>query len=997
MAFERIYKMLELEGKGGFVSLPSPDWPKQVNLPERLLRLVTDATSPLSELSALFCFGGKPLIFFFEDPTDESALHKTIWNLNEIPVVVVGSDNTVKVYNGFAYEKELKHLQLLGGEDVLCDFSYFKIVTGQGWEEYRERLGYHNRVDYFLLKNIQYAQEKIQAASVKRNLANRLIGKIIFLRYLTDRNVMLRFEGKTCTLTNQDIIELLQDKGRLSKLFEALQDSQTGFNGDLFKITSEELESIPDEALNVLVRLLRCDDLESGEMSLFDVYDFSILPIEFISNVYERFIGRENQEKQGAYYTPLFLVDYIVEKTVGEHLKNTIDSSCKILDPACGSGIFLVESLRRIIDHYLAHASKDELVGEKYQNKLKELAKENIFGIDSDESAVQVAAFSVYLTLLDYQDPADISSFRFPNMLENNLICRDTFLETPFAGIEFDYIIGNPPWKRGSKEVDATGKGIEQEYQRYVKCKERQEGRQIVNNQEIAQAFVVRTFDFMRPNTKCALVLTSKILYNIQSHSFRSYLLEKAQIASVLELSSVRHEVFTQSSDPATAPACVIIYSLKPEGKDNPNHLVEHTALKPSVFFSLFKVLAAEKKDIQLVRQSLLKEKDYLWKVLLYGSYLDFLFVSRLKNYQSIADKIKQENYSIGQGIICGADANKKHDASQYCGQSKVNPKNVKQFFVVPSDDLWKVSNVQRKRKPELFKAPLLLVKKSTSSTDYTARASLFTEDAVYTDALTGIHGDNKNVLRNIAGVLNSSLFPYYALMCMSSIAVEREQAHNEEKFLMPYVDGDLYKHVERIEKSYALLTEDPLLHREEESKIEKQRQEIENCIAKELHLSDIERLLLEYANNYSIPIATGKNKGSLVRNNKAGKDLLSRYIRVFIERFSGQFGQGLFLNVECAIDSSYVLIRFKVEQENKMPVFSKGSLDGLTRFLLSLTTSNISENLYLRKDLRGFEKDGFYIVKPAEERLWHPAIAYVDVQEFADSIIEQGIKREEV
>lgn len=606
-----------------------------------------------------------------------------------------------------------------------------------------------------------------------------------------------------------------------------------------------------------------------------------------------------------------------------------------------------------------------------------------------------MAAFSVYLTLLDYQKPADISTFRFPNMLESNLICRDSFLESPFAGIEFDYIIGNPPWKRGSKEKDAEGKEIEQEFQKYIKAKERQEGRQIVNNQEIAQAFVVRTFDFMLPKTKCALVLTSKILYNIQSQPFRSYLLDRSQVDSVLELSSVRHEIFTQSSDPSTAPACVITYRLMPENVDVGEHLIEHTSLKPSVFFSLFKVLTAEKSDIQYVRQSLLKEKDYLWKVLLYGTYLDFLFVGRLKKYPTILSEVEHQGYIIGQGIICGNEENKKHDVSHYIGRPKVNPMDVKQYFVAPSYGHWEVVRVQRQRKPELFKAPLLLVKKSVSSADYSAKAALYTNDAVYTDALTGIHGDNLEVLRNIAGVLNSSLFPYYALMCMSSIGVEREQAHNEEKFLMPYISGNIHKHVAKIEKSYQLLNEDPLLHRKEESKIEQERKEIEKCIVEELNLTEVEKLLLEYANAYSIPISSGKNKGALLKNNKKGRDLLLRYIQIFLNRFSGQFGEGMHLNVESEIESSYVMVRFKVEQEKRDTVINKGELSGLTSFLLSLTASNISENLYLRKDIRGFEKDGFYIVKPAEERLWHPAVAYVDVEEFVDAILSnQNDKR---
>ena len=199
------------------------------------------------------------------------------------------------------------------------------------------------------------------------------------MRYLTDRHIVLRFEGVKKALTNDDLIELLQDKNRLSDLFETLQDKEKGFNGDLFKISREELVTIPDAALNVLIRLLRSDDLEDGSQALFDIYDFSILPVEFISNVYERFIGKENQEKEGAYYTPLFLAEYVVENTVARYLKTTTESGCRVLDPACGSGIFLVETLRRIINHYIAHAKKEDLQGTRFQEKLRELALNNNF------------------------------------------------------------------------------------------------------------------------------------------------------------------------------------------------------------------------------------------------------------------------------------------------------------------------------------------------------------------------------------------------------------------------------------------------------------------------------------------------------------------------------------------------------------------------------------------------------------------------------------------
>ena len=381
---EDIYKKLDLEGKGGFVTLKDSKLGSKVKLPERVLCLLQDQQSPLSEASALFCFGGKPLIFFYDNPKDVVALHRAVWNLNEVPVVIMICKDRVRIYNGFAYEKEISSLQLIGEEESLDQFSYFKLVTGSGWKAFQKELSQHNRVDYYLLKNIQFAQKHIQNTGVTRNLANRLIGKMIFLRYLTDRHVMLNFEGQKRALTNEDLISLLQDKQRLAFLFETLQDKDKGFNGDLFRITREELSGVPMKALNVLVRLLKSDDLEDGNMSLFDVYDFSILPVEFISNVYERFIGKENQEKEGAYYTPRFLVDYVVENTVGKHLPTSKKGSCRVLDPACGSGIFLVESLRRIIDHFIRCNGGMDMQGAAFQEKLRELVVNNIYGIDSD-------------------------------------------------------------------------------------------------------------------------------------------------------------------------------------------------------------------------------------------------------------------------------------------------------------------------------------------------------------------------------------------------------------------------------------------------------------------------------------------------------------------------------------------------------------------------------------------------------------------------------------
>lgn len=985
---EDIYEMLAISDKGGFVTLNDSEWVNKVKLPERVLYLLQDPQNPLSEASALFCFGGKPLIFFYDNPKDVTSLHKAIWNLNEVPVVIMICNDSVQVYNGFAYEKELSSLQLIGKDEVLDQFSYFKLVTGKGWEVYQKELSYHNRVDYYLLNNIQFAQKQIQNTGVSHNLANRLIGKIIFLRYLTDRHVVLNFEDQKRSLTNDDLIVLLQDKQRLSLLFETLQDKDKGFNRDLFRITREELSRVPSKALDVLVRLLKSDNLEDGNMSLFDVYDFSILPVEFISNVYERFIGKENQEKEGAYYTPRFLVDYVVENTVGRHLAVSQVSECRVLDPACGSGIFLVESLRRIINHFIHHNAGEDIQGTAFQEKLRELVVDNIYGIDSDESAIQVAAFSIYLTLLDYQKPADISSFRFPNLIGSNLRCQDTFNHTDFEGIGFDFIIGNPPWNRGRKEMDDEGNEIIPEYQRYVARREKNEERRIVGNKEIAQAFVLRSMDFMNSRTQTALVLTSKVLYNGQSKLFREYLLDRVQLNTVLELSSVRREVFSQSSDPAIAPACVLFYQKKPD-RGSGVHTVKHAALKPSVFFTLFKVLTIEKSDIQHVRQDLLREHDELWKILLYGSYLDFLFVSRLRGMKTIQQEIKERGYETGNGVTCGKEHTRQYDIRSYVGKREIEYGQIEPYHILPSTVRWTLPKAQWGRRPVLFKGPLLLTRKGIDSTDFSCRSSVYEGDAIYKDAITGVHGDDINVLRNMVGVLNSSLFSYYALMCMSSAGVEREQGLKKEKFSMPYVSGGMASHVKAIERKYDDLEKNPLQPRDAaEIFIANERLKIDKVIAKELQLTEVESALIDYAIHYSIPLATGHAVSESVSNNPKGRKMLQDYAGVFLERFDGQLGEGNYLNCQCEIASDYVSVRFKVEKGKRSISFVKSETSGLYALLLTLSVENLSDQLYLRKDIRGFEKDGFYVIKPCDQRLWHKAVAFVDVQEFVDAIL---------
>jgi len=361
---------------------------------------------------AFFCIDNKPLVLFYDSPQNKEELFKNIWNFNESPVVIINEPDSVEIFNGFSYLKKEKTLEKLEDDGKLNDFSYFKLVTGETWQTYESKLDYKKRVDYKLLENIRDARDLlINKYGIKPSLSNALIGKCIFIRYLIDRKVRIKFDGTMREWSKDEFCALLKDKEKTIKFLNYLK---VHFNGEAFLLEDSHLSEIPQEAFKMLSHLMQGTKMATGQTSLFPIYDFSIIPVEFISNVYEYFIGSEDQATKGAYYTPLFLVDYIVKETIDKYFeKNTEEYNCKVLDPACGSGIFLVEALRRMIVRYTKIKNITSTETNGFKETIRNIAEENIYGIDKDDNAINVALFSVYLTLLECQEPKDIETFKF--------------------------------------------------------------------------------------------------------------------------------------------------------------------------------------------------------------------------------------------------------------------------------------------------------------------------------------------------------------------------------------------------------------------------------------------------------------------------------------------------------------------------------------------------------------------------------------------------------
>jgi hypothetical protein len=1012
-----LFKRLGLDNDKGLYIRSENKWQNECAFSSRIASLLENIIQP----DAFFSFYSKPLILFYNNPTDKKKIFKAIWNFNESPIVFILENGSVDIFNGFEFLKDKEALKFIGNEKKLNDFTYFELVTGKTWENYESELNHKNRVDYFLLENIKAARLEIVikvfpdwSPKLKRKntddeqeviqLANNFIGKVIFVSYLIDRNVEISFEGEKKKWKRSYFCSLLEDVDKTKRFFNFLKQEDQ-FNGDdLFPITDDEFDIIKKYNINkILINLLNGVEISSGQQSLFDIYDFSIIPVEFISNVYESFIGENNQAKEGAYYTPLFLVEYIISQTLIKYFEeNGNKYQCKVLDPACGSGIFLVESLRVMINRYKTLHKYWENNIPKFQSEIKRIATENIFGVDKDSNAINVAIFSIYLTLLDYQNPKDIEGFQFPNIRNSNFVESDFFADTDdinnLKTKGFDFILGNPPWKRGGKKND--------KFIQYIKHRKKKEGKVefpiAISNKEIAQAFIFRISDFKVSNC-CALIVTSKVLYNLNAKDFRKYLLHNFLISKVFELAPVRLEIFDKSNDSSVGPAAVLFYKYSKD-KITYENILEHIVLKPNRFFSLFKIFSLSKQDYKKVQQKKLKQYDWLWKTLVYGSYLDFNLILRLKdknNYSSIAKELEdKKRFKKGQGVMVGGGD--KNDASHLVGLPYIQTrKDIKSFWINSNLKKWEFSIVHRPRENYLYKSPMLLITGGISN-HFQSVSAVCSRDTIFRSSLTAIKAFNnsdKKSLKTMSAILNSSFFSYYALQTFSSTGIEREESHDDEKWTVPFLYNEnitlLVSKIETLKQNY-FSSENTLKSDVLKNKIAVKKLEIDNAILNIFDFSDLEKELYNYANDIVIPL-TKKHEGykKSLDFTPYNSVYLEDYANLFIDRFKSNLDddEKKFI-VEIWHSNQIIGMFFKMipASEYKEDIVWTGrNNDSIMKIVTSLSSEKITESLFVQKDVRGFEKEYFYVFKPNEKRLWHKAIGYLDVNEFMDALLLAG------
>jgi len=365
----------------------------------------------------------------------------------------------------FLYNTFSRNAILKGSFDKYTETATKKRGTSEVDQEFLKEIENWRDV---LAKNIALRNKELSIYELNR-IVQLTIDRIIFLRIAEDRGVE----------EYRNLFNVANKKNIYKALFAVFVQADEKYNSGIFDFKNDLISRnilLDDKVLKPILQKLYYPD---------SPYEFSVLPSDILGNIYEQFLGKtirltpshqakieekpEVRKAGGVYYTPRYIVNYIVKNTVGEKIKGktpTQISKLTICDPACGSGSFLIQAYQYLLDYHLEFYQtnpkkyKDKIIeiGHKsYQLTTKEKKRillNNIYGVDIDPQAVEVTKLSLLLKVLKGENRETLDKTRqlfheraLPN-LSDNIKCGNSLIGTDFYDVEDMSLFENENMRR---------------------------------------------------------------------------------------------------------------------------------------------------------------------------------------------------------------------------------------------------------------------------------------------------------------------------------------------------------------------------------------------------------------------------------------------------------------------------------------------------------------------------------------------------------------------
>lgn len=833
-----------------------------------------------------------------------------------------------------------------------------------------------------LIENLHELRKDLVESKIPIEIANKIVVFTILIKYLEekkDENDNNVFTVKSNIFKEKWEVSNFSELIKARSFIKLLDYLAEKFNGKIFELLTAEkkqIENLPQKTLNHLSDFLNANyKTKSKQLYLWRLYSFRYLPVELISRIYEEFLP----DKSGVVYTPPFLVDLLIDECMPlDDYKKFADNRFKIIDPACGSGIFCVSAYQRLIDWHIINNYKKTNIWNKNIGieTLKEILVENIFGVDKEQEAVNIAVFSLILALLekltpiqlwedlDFGDKRKNTNKKFNNLKENNIICDNFFNYLQTDENDFDLVIGNPPFIR--KNFDKLRKKYNLKFSKAIPA-------------NLSMLFLDQSIKLLKNNgLQCLILPASSILYNDGAMEYRNIFLKKYIVPQIIDFTHLRETLFKSGKKKNKGRVATCAFFAKkhiPEQKYNILHLISHRTVNEEnkMFFSF------DTYDFHFISINVALTKKYIWKSnLVGGSRLNWI-VERLNTIKPkfkdfLQKKIKKYSWAYKEGYKVA----KKNHIAPYITNKYYLPENAftKTGIDYSKIKIEKAKKFEGKSIEQVFKKNQIIIKKIVSSNgiipieriDYKEVQKYQTENKeenkdrlCFKNGLVGIHFNDNDVklakeIVNTFRKINNKVFSLICILTSGATLIRKETLIVKKDIdNLPFPQNETDKQA--------------------------------------LQLSQVEQIWQEDVLNYYIH--QGKASKNNPLNEVASNEMLKNYSDTFVWIMNLNYNpirEKSFKTSKITKTQSYIAIEFSYCKENIELSFEKKTEEEYKNYF----ETQIGKVKMITRIVEyiDFANNKIYFIKPFQKRYWLKSIADRDAMkcfvEFGNNVFKE-------
>ena len=973
--------------------------------------------------SAVFCVQDVPtvVIVVLEEYERERviALHGALWNQGLAALLLVLSGDTIRAFSlaripysdaqDFDSRCLVRQLDAVADGLAVKDFIY-GAESGRLWEHHAGHFRASERIDQVLLDNLSASHAALCQDGLSGDAAQALLIQAMFVAYLEDRRIVgpeyFRVASDGACETFLGLLESTSAAG-LYGLFDSLR---TDFNGDLFVAPCSFDSSGPRPRvirahLQTLARFRGGREVmgETGGQLRFWGYDFKYIPIELISAVYDRFLGSQKVQRRarGAYYTPMFLADTVIS-ALWDTLPTSTKSKGRFLDPACGSGVFLVRSFQLLCEHWRETRGSRTI---RWDSLLMILSR--LRGCDVNAGAVRVAVFSLYVALLQEVNPPDIRLLieqrkLLPELWNRTLRAQD-FFQVSGEDLQVEVILGNPPWssRRGGGRNSVTW------------CEENQVP---MPGKEDAWAFVWKSLRHLREHGIVGFLLPAMgFLHNHAANAIdaRTRLIADARIFRIVNFADLRFQLF----DDAVRPAALVIFGRREI--DAPGYRFDYWAPKADLNLKMRRVITLSSVDRGSVASMDVSEDPFVFKRRLWMSDPE----AKLFNYLQALPKLgalvseyriaywRMESFAnrwiVGNGFKPVTEDRLKDDGYQYQRSETIlnTPYLPVQAFRVLAQDTGRLrvfderhdGLVHRKGFERGFAGPRVLVPCGISTASHRLRASYLEDPLTFEHIIFAISVPSRDTRRAkfLTALLNSKLLYWFAFHGTASFGSDRPKIQQADLLRLPFPVPQDFGHEDRSSKAASALVtliDNAMASARESFSLEAGNDglfdELDSHCYAYFGLGEEEIALVEDSVASVIPGVQPHTRSVVDLWRPAGPEERETYASTLTRSMAQWFSDDTAVRVELeALNKDLALVHLRLVERQDWRAYRERNEETVGAALARLRARidvPLPGNFQLFPDFRVFIGNSLYLVKPLQRRFWLRSAAIADADAMA-------------